>query len=78
MRTAGTLEKLYAQSGLATAYRTPQTSTHDDFVPVTVWLLERAAAETPEPKAETRSEEDEELSRDSIGHYKNLNWTKKE
>ena len=47
-------------------------------MPVTVWLLERAAAETPEPKTETRSEEDEELSLDSIGNYKNLDWTEKE
>ena len=41
VRTAVTLEKLYAQSGLAIAYSSPETSTHDDFVPVTVWLLEK-------------------------------------
>ena len=78
MRTAGALEKLYARSGLSTSYRTPETTTHDDFVPVTVWLLERAAAETPEPKTETRSEEDEDHSFDSNGHYKNLDLTEKE
>ena len=50
VRTAGSLEKLYAESGLVTAYKTQETTAHDDFVPVTVWLLEKAAAKAVEQK----------------------------
>ena len=41
VRTAAALEKLYAKAGLVRAYRTQETTTHDDYVPVTVWLLEK-------------------------------------
>ena len=78
MRTAGSLERIYAQSGLATAYKTEETTTHDDFVPVTVWLLEKATAKNLEPKTQSGCEEDDDLSLDSNGHYKNLNMTKED
>ena len=78
MRTAESLGRIYAQSGLATAYKSPETTTHEDFVPVTVWLLEKATPETAVPKTQTEEEEDEDYSLDSNGHFKNLAWTEKE
>ena len=75
MRTAGSLGGIYAQSGLATAYKSPETTTHEDFFPFTVWLLEKSTPGTVEQKMQTDKEEDEDYSLDSNGHYKNLAWT---
>jgi len=46
VRTAEALERIYANSGLTIAYKTKETTAHDNFVPVTVWLLEKATAKT--------------------------------
>ena len=45
-KTAKSLERIFTKSGLATAYKTKETSTHYNFVPVTVWFFEKATVKT--------------------------------
>ena len=78
VRTADSLEKIYAQSGLVTAYKTQNITTHDDFVPVTVWLLEKTMGKNTEQKKEDNSEVDDDDSVDSTGMPMHLVQSKKE
>ena len=71
-KTAKSLERIFTKSGLATAYKTKETFTHDNFVPVTVWLLERATAKHFKRQRKTGNEEADGDSVDSNGYSKNL------
>ena len=76
MRTAEALGRIFAKSGLTIAYKTKETSTHDNFVPVTIWLLEKANKKTVKQKMKTDNGEDDGDSVDSNGYSKNLDTTK--
>ena len=49
------------------AYKTEETTIHENFVPVAVWLLEKAIKKTAKSKKKAKSEVADDDSCDSNG-----------